>query len=113
MGIAAYSRGSEAIARQIHGDADDWKARHHAEIIERLNSYPKGTVIPFAPGVIRLDKARNGWWLMNREEDGFASHGYFYPLIKDLIAAWSIDITGFGSDKCSMFYRFVPYRKES
>ena len=108
MGIAAYNRGSEAISRDIIGTDEDRNHKNNLRVLEKINAYPKGKHSPFISGVIRHDMAANCWWFMNREADGFSSHGFAYPTLKACVGDWNINITGWGMDEHSFFYRFEP-----
>lgn len=104
MGIAAYNRGSAALSQQFDRDLG---RLNFAEIVERLNQVPKrlGVPKPFQAGVIRL--ASDGiWWIMNNEQKGWASSGRCYGTLPLLMSEWDIQITGYGNDSESFFYRF-------
>lgn len=105
MGIAAYNRGSQVIAKQINRDYP--KKNVAFEIMDRINALPKfkhGTlsreildskIVPFSDKVtIFYDKQQNVWWILDPVKlfDGF---GYFYKSLEDLIRSWDIYLTGY------------------
>lgn len=111
MGIAAYNRGSECLRRQIEAERVPDAIRNKLEIIERINSYPKGKSRPFAPVLIQPEKRRRVWWLMQDTPDRFSRFAYCYPSLRELMAAWNITIIGTGADGCGFYYRAIPTPK--
>lgn len=102
MGVAAYTRGTQAIKNQSD-KAVNAEIRNCFEIIARLNTYPKGNKHYNGEGVIRI--AKDGCcWIMNHKDTGWASYGMYYSTMKKLIFDWNIEITGHGSDQYSVYY---------
>ena len=98
MGVAAYNRGTMKIARDLQCDR-----RHEFEIMERLDSYPKGERWLVCRTVIRISE-RGKWWLMNREDRGWGECGIRYDSAKELFADWNIVVVGCRRDKHSFLY---------
>ncbi len=88
MGIAAYNRGTAAIA--AHFDAEARPVEF--EIMERLNALPKyedaGT--PFGP--IQFLHDQRGFWVAECPKTGF---GFFYATLNEAVRRWKVTITGF------------------
>lgn len=96
MGIAAYNRGSQAIANQI---ARDFPMRDTAFVtMDRINNLPKKTLPKeeilrgkrkplLDKYAIQHDATRNCYWMMNPESmhEGFSR---IYPTLKDAITSW-------------------------
>jgi hypothetical protein len=60
--------------------------------------------------VIRLDKngilpsvKPNSFWLMNKQDTGWSSHGYPYPTLAMLLDEWDIELGAHGEDKHGLF----------
>jgi hypothetical protein len=65
--------------------------------------------------VIRLDKngippsvKPNSFWLMNKQETGWSSHGYPYPSIGRLLNEWDVLLGASGNDKHGAFIKAHP-----
>lgn len=116
MGIAAYNRGCAAVSRSIradhHTDEESLKVRNMIEIIDRLNTLPRGTSRLYQPTVIRRG-SKGDWWIMDHPEKGWGSYGYVYMTLAALLAEWNVWVTGCGQDGCSFFYRVTPNEVQS
>ncbi len=106
MGIAAYNRGAAVTIRAI--EAAHPQKSHNSQVIDMLNSLPRGTNRGFGDTVVRWLKGRRMWCLMNHEHKGWASFCYEYPSLPALFRSWNLYITGIGCDEHSFFYRVTP-----
>jgi hypothetical protein len=91
MGIAAYNRGSRAIARQLAAGARPVEF----EVMERLNSlekYPDAGK-PFGP--IQFVFAHRGVWAQC-PKTGF---GFPYPTLAEAVKRWRVTIVAFDQGK--------------
>lgn len=90
MGIAAYNRGSSALAEEIRRDLERYT---EFEIMERLSALPKkpDALRPFGPVKIKQD--RNSFNVYC-PVTGF---GFWYPTIQEAVSSWNIYISGYGN----------------
>ncbi len=98
MGIAAYNRGTRLLRRQIDEQFD-----HDVDVVNRLNSLPRGEATILQATVVRSDKGR--WWIMDNEVEGWGAFGYPFDSLSALFARFNVYITGCGQDATSFFYR--------
>lgn len=50
------------------------------------------------------------YWLMNRQDQGLASRGVYYPSLDDLLADWAITLGARESDACSPYIHALARR---
>lgn len=90
MGIAAYNRGSAALARKIDADMRPIEF----EVMERLNALPKyqDAGRPFGP--IQFVYDYRGFWVaeLSVKKHGF---GFFYPTLNEAVQRWRVQIVAF------------------
>lgn len=94
MGIAAYNRGSAAIARDCAAEPRPAEF----EIMDRLNAIPKKAtaVAPFRVGKpITLEPGNGGFWLTCP----ITGRGYWYRTLRDAVSPWLIDVTGYDATR--------------
>jgi len=102
MGIAAYNRTTTALRREFD---ESEKEQRFREIIDRINNYPKGSVVPLGDVVIEIPKKKgDAFWLLRSGKDRHSHFGYYYPDLKSLLAEWALTVTGFDRDENGMFY---------
>ncbi len=107
MGAAQSKRNRMVSAWQADTALDAGK-RDFFDVLDRINAMPRGTVKPFAPVVIEPPGARGKWWwLMRAGKDRHHHYAYCYRNLGELMAAWSLAVTGFESDKNGDFYTTV------
>lgn len=58
-------------------------------------------------GAIRFDATRKQWWFMNHRCKGWASFGYCYNSMTDLLSRWDIRLAGIKRDKYGALWSFV------
>lgn len=87
MGIAAYNRGTQALARQI----DSERRSVEFEVMERLNALPKfadaGT--PFGP--INFVSDHGGFWA----QCPVTGFGYWYSTLSEAMQRWRVQIVAY------------------
>lgn len=98
MGVAAYNRGTKALAAQIAAEARDPAFR----FIDDLNAIPReaGAVTPWGP--LDLTFSRGVWWA----ECPATGRGYYYPTLRAAVAAWLIDVVKY--DATAATFRAIP-----
>jgi hypothetical protein len=108
MGIAAYNRGVNVTVNQIRDDAE--QASH----LDRINSMRRGTGKPFGPVVIVPPQttgdtlAGQRWWLMQAGADRHSHYAYCYDSLFELMADWSLYVTGHAADSAGSYYTTIP-----
>lgn len=106
MGVAAYNRGTRRVCWEIDTRRPDADLQILRELTE-LSAGGRGVVL-FCPTVVRLDRHRGEWVVMNREAGGWASYGEAFDNLRQVAAAFRVAFTGFGQDAVSFFYRISP-----
>lgn len=97
MGVAAYNRGSRAIAKQISANN---QARPLAyELMDRFNAIPKkhlghlaGKCHPPHDKSL-IQEFRGVWWLMDAA-DPYGCFSWYYPSLHELLSSWDIALVG-------------------
>lgn len=107
MGIAAYNRGSACISRQL--DAEYPRPSAESEIRDRLNAIPKDPDATnlFQGGVVRRDRNRKDWCLMNQKEKGWSSYCIPFASLSDIARRFNIFFIGCGQDEHSFYWEFI------
>lgn len=103
MGIAAYNRGTKVATAQLEiPDSDEY-------LLRDLNTLSRheGKSTPFQAGVIRRGDDGH-WWMMDSQEEGWASFAYQYESLRAIARDWRIRFIGRGKDDCSEFIAFEP-----
>lgn len=115
MGIAAYNRGSQVIARQIQRD---YPVRPRAfEIMDRINALPKFgndsllsalkvQRVPF-PDTVALEFSRGVWWMMD-PDNMYEGHSRWYRSLEDAIRSWDIFLVGYNETTRIWTAKAVP-----
>lgn len=106
MGVAAYNRGTAAIAHQIDESLAATMRPIEFEVMDNLNELPRGNRKLFGETVIRTHSGK--FFLMNGQEGGYSRFAYEYSSLRVLFSEWNIFISGLGTDRHSFFYRVVP-----
>lgn len=87
MGIAAYNRGTQAIAEEISREARPVEF----EIMERLNALPKYSDAGKPFDTIQFVSGNKGVWAVC-PRTGF---GFWYQTLPEAIKRWQVQIVGF------------------
>ena len=87
MGVAAYNRGSAALARQLDAEQRPREFR----FMDDLNRLPKyedaGT--PFGP--IHFVWGNNGWWA----QCPTSGYGFWYATLREAVRRWRVCILAY------------------
>lgn len=112
MGVAAWNRGSEAVARFIRNSHDPHAHmsafdRSLAILLDDLNKSPAGSVNLFEDTVARYDENHETWWLMNKPDKGWGEFGIPMSL-REIRKTYNVRFGHFGRDEHSL--AVVVYR---
>lgn len=70
------------------------------------------TVIRLHPTGIEPSVLAGSYWLMNRKETGWSSHGFPYPTLDALLAEWEVSLGKNGTDEFGAFIEANPVNSE-
>ncbi len=87
MGIAAYNRGTAAIAAHLDAEARPVEF----EIMERLNALPKYADAGKPFQAIQFVAGNGGWWA----QCPVTGYGFPYRTLAEAVRRWKVTITGF------------------
>ena len=84
MGIAAYNRGTQLLARKIDAEA---RPAEFA-MMDDLNALPKlpGSATPF--DAIHFTPGHGGWWA----ECPTTGFGYWYRTLRQAVRSWNVSV---------------------
>jgi hypothetical protein len=101
MGIAAYNRGSNAIAALIEADREQLHPKEF-EIMDILNSKPKYEDCGQIKEPVLFTFSHGVWWVnVERKPDGF---GWWYRSLAEAVKRWDVVVTGYNNGT----WRAVP-----
>jgi hypothetical protein len=62
---------------------------------------------PFKSTVVRRDR-KGTWWFMNRPETGWASYGFPYASLEDVLAGWNVRLSDMKRDRFGDYVEAHP-----
>lgn len=115
MGIAAYNRGSEVIARQI---LRDYPVKPQAfEIMDRINGLPKFSQgrlhdilqtkrVPLTE-TVAIQFSRGVWWMMD-PDNMYEGYSRCYRSLEAAFRSWDIFLVGYDESTQIWTARSIP-----
>ena len=110
MGVAAEKRYRKFCENAYDCTMGTETQRHNREVIDRMNSLPRGASVPFGPVVIVPPQSgQKVWWLQPAGLDRDSRFGYHYKSFRDLISEWSIIVVDIRKDRAGIFFATEPH----
>lgn len=106
MGAAAEHRGNSLVRRQVDAQFKSRDAQRYDDLT--AHSAARDGAVAFQRTVIRYDRYRREWCLMNRQERGWGESCYAYPTLWKLFEAWRLVVVGDGVDRHGRFIAVAP-----
>lgn len=100
MGVAAYNRGSRAVAEQISQEA----ASADLQLLRDLNAEPKLKNAPVPFGPIHFVPGHGGWFA-TCPTTGF---GYWYKTLREAVRAFQVVIVSVGMRRSEVVFEALP-----